>query len=159
MNEREFRNAFFVPLHEVRCGHSQLISSKGRQKYLAKRKIKYLPFWSVIVDNQLFITENKSIDSSLIKGTEVLSIEGKPVKECIEALRTTISTDGYNTTHAVAALRNEFSSFYYYRLFEERDTFSLRVKDVKGTIRIVRVPCLEADNLPPMAKTATKNTI
>lgn len=76
-----------------------------------------------------------------------MAIDEKPVAECIKELSKSIACDGYNTTHEEAILRFNFSNLYYYRLFEERDSFLLKVKNQNGAIRNLKVACVEAVSL------------
>ena len=142
MTEREFRNAFFATTNSIKCGHSSLFNSIAREKYLAKKTINYLPFTSLVVDNHLFINENKSKHNALAQGTEVLSIEGILSKECIEKLAASISEDGYNTTHSATYLQTGFCS-YYPRLFAEKDSFNIVLKNENGNIRPLKVASFE----------------
>lgn len=139
LTEREFRNKLFGLVNIIGCGHSLVFSSKGREQFLADKSVNFLPFLPVMIDNRLYVDENKSKDSTLTQGTEILEIEGRKVADCLADLDVTFSRDGYNKTHSEYYLRKRFT-FFYTRLFAEKEVYRLLIKDKMGVTREVDLP-------------------
>ncbi len=156
LTEKAFRNQLSPVVNEIKCGHSTLQSSKARQKFLNTQKTKYLPFNIMAISNRLFIKENKSTDTSLLAGTEILSIEGQKSEDLIKQLNEIIVRDGYNQTFPEYFLRNRFSQFYA-RLFEEKDTFTLVVKTKDAPTRNIKTPCIDKLLTTPFPTIAKEN--
>lgn len=65
---------------------------------------------------RLFVAKNLSADSTIIKGTEIMSINEVPAAKLIDSLNSYITSDGYNTTYKKHLMNNR-------ALFEERYRF------------------------------------
>lgn len=165
LTERQFRNRLFPVLGEIRCGHSSLANSKERMKYLEKNKTKYLPFEIIALSNlsvqtpvyQLFIKENKSKDSTIKKGNEIMSIDGVSSKDIIKTMANSFLSDGYNQTHKYHILKENFQ-MWYPRMFEEKDTFLVEIRDSIGQIRELKMPCINEKMFPFSKKNEAKKT-
>jgi Peptidase family S41 len=158
LTERQFRNQLFPVLAEIRCGHSSLTNSKERMKYLEKNNTKYIPFDIIATNTQLFIKENKSKDSTISKGTEILSINGEKSKVMLDKFAQSFMSDGYNQTHRYYTVKNNFQNWYP-RLYEEKDSFALVLKDSLGRIQNVNLPCIDAKSFPFDKKNENKSAI
>ena len=147
LTERQFRNRLFPVVAQIRCGHSSLANSKLRSKYLEKSNTKYIPFDLFSIDNQLFIKENASKDSTLKKGTEVVSINGVNSAELVKNMANSFLSDGYNETHRKRTASRHFQ-MWYPRLNEEKDTFNLVLKDSLLQEKTLQFPAIVAKKFP-----------
>jgi hypothetical protein len=147
MTDRQFRNGLFPVVAQIRCGHSSLSNSKARAKYLKNSKSKYIPFDVFSIDNQLFVKENASKDSSIKKGTEILQVNGVRSKELIENMANSFLSDGYNKTHKKYIASRHFQSWYP-RLNEEKDTFNIVLKDSLLQEKMLNFPAIVAKEFP-----------
>ena len=131
MSEREFRRVINPVFAFVRCGHTDVYPSKGYARYFKKNKPKEFPITPYWAQNKLLIWQNRSNDSTLKAGTEIVRLDGKPVAEIIADIRLMIPSDGYNQTYKNVLINNSFGSFYRY-LYGNNDTFKMTVKDSTG---------------------------
>lgn len=87
----------------LRCGHTRVEEPAWLEAW-RERHPTQLPFTFRIFDGRMFV-DAASADSGLARGTEVLSIEGRPVAELIEAIGATVPIDGW--TDGIRASRLE----------------------------------------------------
>ncbi len=159
LTDRQFRNDLFPVLAQIRCGHSSLSNSEARIKYLKKSSTKYVPFDIFSIGNQLFIKENNSKDSTIKKGTEILSVNGVRSSDLIKNLANSFISDGYNETHRTRIGARHFQQWYP-RLNEEKDTFSIVLKDSLLQEKKVEIPAIVAKEFPfSIDKNKTKPNI
>jgi C-terminal processing protease CtpA/Prc len=128
MTEREFRRVVNPIFSYVRCGHTDIYPSKGYTKYVKKNKPKEFPLSVYYLQNRLQITQNRTDDSTLTIGTEVVNLDGRASSEVIEEMRRLIPSDGYNQTFKNTVINGNFGSFYRY-LYGNNETFKVTVKD------------------------------
>jgi C-terminal processing protease CtpA/Prc len=133
MNEREFRAIVNPVFSYIRCGHTDIYQSRGYGRYVKKNKPNEFPLGTAFLENKLRIDRNRSKDTTLKIGQEIVAIDGKPIADIIAEMRETISSDGYNQTYKNTLINNNFGSYYrYIRL--NPDTFKITVKDSVGSI-------------------------
>ncbi len=133
MSEREFRAVVNPIFSYIRCGHTDIYQSKSYAKYIKKNKPHEFPLGTAFLGNKLRIDRNRSKDTTLKIGQEIVAIDGKPIAVIIAEIRETISSDGYNQTFKNTLINNNFGSYYrYIRL--NPDTFKITVKDSIGNI-------------------------
>ncbi len=118
-------------LNYVKCGHTQVIPSKKSLKLYNKRKHKSIPFKVIIANDKIFVSENLSNDSDLVKGTEITAINGINVSNII--------SDIYHIQNADAGL-NSMKNFYgasqfatyYNALYGEDSVFKISYIKLNG---------------------------
>ena len=104
LTSSEFYRLAAPVVAKLRDGHTRLIlpgikkSEKEKEADKKKGKTPLNQFKFKIIDDKLFVIENKSADSSLLKGSEVKRIDGKQVKEVLSNLESLFSSDGFNET-------------------------------------------------------------
>ncbi|TAH14751.1 MAG: hypothetical protein EAZ14_03225 [Runella slithyformis] len=148
MTEREFRRVVNPALSYVRCGHTDIYASKAAGKYAKKNKPKEFPlslYWS---QNKLRVLQNRTNDTTLKMGTEIVSLEGRAAADVVADLQLLIPSDGYNMTYKNVVINNSFGPFYRY-LTGSVDTFRVVAKDTNGLSRALR---LTFNNPPAKAK-------
>lgn len=139
MTEVEFRELLRPLIVQIRCGHTDVQESLSSSRSTRKPQPEWLPFDIILQNDRLFIGRNRSTDSSLICGTEVLKLGNHPVKEIIQAARDRWPSDGYNQT-----FKNYFLELYhleetYWRHFGGNSPWTLTVRDTTGTERLTTV--------------------
>nr|WP_315033734.1 S41 family peptidase [uncultured Chryseobacterium sp.] len=132
----------------IREGH---LSLRTPRKKFTKKEIKKLEhktglfsrFEYYIMDDHMYITQNKDSIENIQPGTEILSINHVPVSNYIKKYRNLISSDGYNTTFQPYFLKDLFFNYYTAEhglsdkaiietLYNgEKQTFTLR-RDIKS---------------------------
>lgn len=118
MNLTEFYKEIFPVCDKLGDGHLRLNFPDNYLEY-SKHNIKKIPFKIQVQDNRAFIIENYSNDRTPIKGTEIISINGKPICKIINSLIELITADGYNKTFKYKYLSNKFG--FYYSQYDSSD--------------------------------------
>lgn len=100
---------------------------------------KVFPVYLRIVDGRSYVGENYSGEPRLLPGTEILSMNGKPMSEWLDLTARNISADTPYIAHSLL----EFLFAMY--LWEEAgpvNTFVMQIRDVAGKISEIRVEAL-----------------
>jgi hypothetical protein len=93
------------------------------------------------IENKLYIVKNKSKDSTIQEGTEVVSIDNVTPQELFSKYRKTYSSDGYNETFIPYAFTMRFGSYIFYELgIRDSLNFNLKCYDSVYTKLIKRFP-------------------
>ncbi len=144
-------NDFFLKvsplLASIRQGHASMSPvvkrySKRETKELNKKGLAPVSqFEYKYANDKLYVLKNKSKDSTIQEGTEVLSIENITPQEIFAKYRNTFTSDGYNETFVPYAFSMRFSSYVYYEL-GRRDSlnFDFKFKDSTYAKIIKRLP-------------------
>ncbi|MEZ4901840.1 MAG: hypothetical protein R2822_08810 [Spirosomataceae bacterium] len=66
------------------------------------------------VQNRLRVLQNKTQDSTLAVGSEIVQIDHRPVAQIMQAMRDLVPSDGYNQTFKNSVINSNFGSFYRY---------------------------------------------
>lgn len=117
---------------QIGCLHTSLNLSEQYKDYINK-KSNLIPI-EVFIDenNNLFITKNHSTNRSLKIKSELLSINGKPIKEILDTLIKSIPSDGYNQTLKTLLLNHRFA-FWYRSIIELNNNFVIETKYNQST--------------------------
>ncbi|EAY27138.1 S41 family peptidase [Microscilla marina] len=133
MTEVEFYR-FLSPLVALaNCGHTVLDPSEEYQN-----QGKRFPLDIKFVDDKVYLLYNYSEDSTLQMGSELLEIEGQPIKKIVAKLLPAISSDAHNEIFKYGTLEEDFQN--YYDLFIGKpDTFLLKCRSPQGKIFTTKV--------------------
>ncbi|WP_299452739.1 S41 family peptidase [uncultured Microscilla sp.] len=133
MTEVEFYR-FLSPLVALaNCGHTVLDPSEEYQN-----QGKRFPLDIKFVNDKVYLLHNYSEDSTLQMGSELLEIEGQPIKKIVAKLLPTISSDANNEIFKYGTLEEDFQN--YYDLFIGKpDTFLLKCRSPQGKIFTTKV--------------------
>ncbi len=112
MTELDFYRVLSPILPVLGCGHTNVYISEGYEDYL-RQYGEYLPFSVRLIDERLFVLENLS-DSDIPAGSELISINGRSIKDILQILYKNLPSDGYNLTKKQYILNNWFNASYYY---------------------------------------------
>jgi hypothetical protein len=123
----------------VKCGHTKLVypgitASKFQKDSIKKAGLKPLSQLYYFVDsNRIFIkaVSDKSL-TPVLKGTEILTIDGKPAIEIINKGIGLFSSDGYNKTFKNQVLNKSFDAYYYLN-YGRSDSSKLTLKRADST--------------------------
>jgi hypothetical protein len=77
---------------------------------------RYLPFVLQFLDKRLYILNNCSSNKTISNGSEILSINGKPVKQITDVLKQYIFANGKNQTYRYAQLGQYYQFHYLYQM-------------------------------------------
>lgn len=134
MTEQEFRRTTNPIFSLLRCGHTDIYSSKGFGKYIKKHPPKALPIDVDYLEKKLLVGKNRSSDSTIKVGTEILKIDNRPASEIIAQMREMMASDGYNQTFKNTLINLSFDGYYRF-LYGEADSIRVTVKDSASSIR------------------------
>ncbi|WP_448103536.1 S41 family peptidase [Pedobacter panaciterrae] len=89
-----------------------------------------------VIAHRLFISENLSVDSTIAKGTEILSINDVPAAKLIDSLSHYITSDGYNTTYKEFLMNSGLFAERYRFLYPKREPLNFKLSSNKGMQQI-----------------------
>lgn len=138
MTEKEFRLAITPAIDKIRCGHTDIYPAKKILKYNKKHKPKLIPLDVVVAENRLWVLANKSADSTVRKGDEILSIEGKSIQQILPEIWGQVSTDGYNRTYKYSVATRNFLGMYRF-LYGEKPSYQITIRDTTSRERILTI--------------------
>ena len=134
-------------LASIRQGHASMSAlvpeySKKETKELKKKGIGPISqFDYKFIENKLFIVKNKSKDSTIQEGTEVVSIENITPQELFSKYRKTYSSDGFNETFIPYYFTMRYGTYMFYELgMKDSLNFNLKCYDSVYTRLIKRFP-------------------
>lgn len=116
----EFYEKITPVINEVRQGHlatfplSKIYSKKETKEMTKKGMGPFSQFEFMLFDHKMYVAKNKSADSSIAVGSEIISIDNVSTNELLKKYRKLITSDGYNTTFYKHQLSKKFSTFYVY---------------------------------------------
>ncbi len=125
------REAYFIflPLVQaVGCGHTHMSPDRrllSKSNSFTERP-KFFPFSVRYINNQLLVSRNYSADKKITRGTEILEIDGQPIKKILEHLEkiSYYNGDGVNPNARKYYAIREFRKLYY--LWKgERESFAV----------------------------------
>lgn len=114
----EFYSKITPVINEVRQGHLAIFPNlkrytKKETKELAKKGIgPFSQFEFMMFDDKLYVAKNKSQDSTIAVGSQILSINSIPTDESLKKYRKLMTSDGFNTTFYQHQIPKRFSGFY-----------------------------------------------
>ncbi len=128
--DEEFFQLLSPSIAKIHCGHTNIKPSFVRSEY-QKLYSKVFPLDLWITGDSCFVRTSRK---NILKGSEVLSINGYDVPQIIGKIKKAISSDGFNLTYKEFLLNHKFSSLFS-MYFPVKDTFEVKIKDVDGTIK------------------------
>jgi hypothetical protein len=160
LTEEEFRLVLSPLIAQLRCGHTGVFLSKKAERYFKKARPLTLPFETGFYSGKLYITENRSNDSTLRVGNQLLAVEGKPAELLAAQMRAIIASDGFNQTFKNVRISSNFPG-YYRLMYGHKDTVAVTVRDSAGTVRTLHLAHLtprQAGVLPKVVGQPAPNT-
>jgi hypothetical protein len=102
----------------VEDGHTGI---RFDNKRFNTKKVKYVPFYLRRIDDKYYISLNTSQDSTIVRGSEVISINNEAIDPLIQKLKVFVSSDNDNETAKEYYATNLFPN-YYLRQYGETDS-------------------------------------
>ncbi len=109
MSLAEFYRIVSPVLTKIGCGHSSLWLPKG---YWKNASAKLMPLRLVFLDGKAYAWRFYREVEGIPEGIEILSINGKPIPEILDALKANISADGHMDSRKLYKI-NQAPSFFY----------------------------------------------
>lgn len=135
MSASEFRLVLNYAISKIRCGHT---AARLPHNYTAPKDSAVLvfPLQLKIWPDTAIITQNANRrDSSIKRGSILLSIDGRPMSEITDTLFSYLSTDGFNLTHKYQTLSNRgvFGNVYT-TIFGNQPQYQISYSDSLGVV-------------------------
>jgi hypothetical protein len=131
LTENEFLS-FAAKLNSaIQCAHTNISPSDAYDSWWKKEAL-LLPFNIIWARGNYYIYQNYSPDTTLSFGTQILAINGMPIKDIISKLFYYIPADGMNRTKKFFALRASFYRYYSYYIQQSSPTYTITYKKTEG---------------------------
>ena len=126
MDEVEFYRVLSPIVEKINCVHTFLEFSKEYRDFAYKNE-NYLPLTVKIIDDRAYVHQSL-LSSSIPVGSEILSINGRIIKDIISIFLNNISADGSNTTTKYYLMNDCFSDMYFHYV-DNPEQFSITYKE------------------------------
>ncbi|WP_148289282.1 S41 family peptidase [Fibrella aestuarina] len=159
MTELQFRRVIEPVVDRIGCGHTDLYASKSFTAYRKKHPLRPFPVDVAVLNDRLYVRENRSTDSTIQRGSEILAIDGHPAQPLLNQFYRYISSDGYNQTFKSYVLNTgSFGSYYALVCGIDSAARRLTFRDTTGTIRTLTFRT-RPDKLPPRLDSLDKRNV
>jgi C-terminal processing protease CtpA/Prc len=115
----------------VRCAHTYIIPTKKFESFYLNQ-IKTFPMMIFFKEGKYFVTVNGSQMTTIEPGDELLSINGRSVKDIRIQMQNFLWADGYNQIGKSKAMDEAYFPFFYYLLVERPSEFKLVLINEQG---------------------------
>lgn len=121
LNQPESEKDFYklIATTCARVNDEHLIPTPSKDYYQSLENTHhYLPFSLKIIDRRVYVLATAQSNSAVPAGSEIISINGKPIEEIVNTLLSVIPSDGYIQTFNIRHLED-------YSMTEEENLFDL----------------------------------
>ncbi len=151
MNERQIRIALRKIVAKIGCGHTNIIPSQLFIKYYTKNDYSNLPLEVQIFNDKLLISNNLSSDSSIVLGSELLSVNGWQSNDLVQHILDMEGSDGLNHSYKSYEIAQNFR-YFCSLLFGMHNSFFVEIKDSTQTIKMMQLFEKEEDSIVTIQK-------
>ena len=109
MTAAEFLGLLRPLVARVGCMHTSIQPSEAYSQEIFTPKYKLFPFRLAFIGGRAFVLENFSSDPTIVRGTEVLSLNERPISEVYTRILQSLSADGRNMTFKIWRLNNGYA--------------------------------------------------
>ena len=137
LQEYQFRNVLSYVVSKFHCGHTSVRASKAAARFAERTRSYTFPLTIKTWPDTAIVTSNLNRkDSAVVRGSRVLSIDGRPMEMILDSFFNHISADGYNLTHKYQSVSNggNFRTMYAY-YFGLRQRMSIEYVDTLGNLK------------------------
>jgi hypothetical protein len=106
--------------------HALVTFSEEARSYMSNEK--KFPFKVKYINGAMYIHQNASMDSSLVKGTKIVSINGRTTDDILAEMLPKLISDGFNETAKYRMDIDPSFKLYYKLLIDQKEDFKLIVK-------------------------------
>lgn len=134
MTDDEFLKLLLPAVAKVQCAHTLFYPSKALMS-----RGKRFPLNLKFIKGKAYVFSDSSSSHGIPNGSEILSINGRPVPDIISALLPGLQAQGGNIGWKYVILDNDFQNYYHYTI-ENTDQFAIRYLDdstkLSGTVTL-----------------------
>ena len=135
MTDIEFFRAVSPLVAAVHCGHTHIRPSRDFEAFYGN-SMRVLPYILAVLQNRLIVTDEITPSGNIVRGSEILSINGRPTQTLIDMILSNMSGDGTIQTQKLEKLEQNFS--WYLGLYSGlREGFRLLIRTPDGECRII----------------------
>lgn len=157
ITDRELYRRISLLLAEIRCNHTKAEQTAAIEAW-RRDNPSHLPFRFRLLEGRMIVESSDPDQPAMTRGAEVLSINGRPVRELVETLGAYVPIDGdtvwarsYSLANDGDLMGSDFDHFYPY-VYGFTPTFDLVVRDGPGsgmrTVRMAAMPFKAWRSLP-----------
>jgi hypothetical protein len=137
MTEAAFVRVLMPLIARIGCGHTDLIRSRAFED--AERDV--FPMEVALLQGRCYVVRDWRVTAPLPARTELLGIDGMPIKDVCNRLRGDIGRDGHNETFPDVFLGRRFKRSYY-ESFGSKPELEVQAREPGGPVKTVRVPTM-----------------
>ena len=136
MTDLEFYKHIAVLSSTIKDGHTNFLPGKETMSYHDSYS-KFLPYKLIVYENKLYVDRVLTYENSVLRGSEIISINNISSKEIISELKKRLVRDGNNQTYPSWILSNYFRNYYSFSYGHPTD-FKIEYlqRDATGTVMI-----------------------
>src|SRR6185503_15069904 len=142
LNRPEYEIEFYrlIATTCARINDEHLIAQPSKDYYRSlENKHHYFPFSLKIIDRRFYVLKTAQANSAIPAGSEIISINGRPVEEILNILLPAIPSDGYQQTFNIRHLED-------YSMTEEDNLFDLNYPIFVEDTNAYRIEYIDKDN-------------
>lgn len=159
MTELQFRRAIEPAIDHIGCGHTDLYASKAFTRFRKRNPLKPFPVDAIVLNNHLYVRENRSTDTTVRRGNEIVKINGRSAQAVLERIYSYISSDGYNQTFKPFVINTgSFGSYYTLAFGADSVVHELTLRDTTGAMKTLSFRT-RPDHIKPRLDSLDKRTI
>jgi len=146
MTEIEFFRLISPIIEKIHCVHTSVQPSSDYQKVMDEKSL-FFPFALKFISGKTYILQNYNPEYQIPLGSEIVSINDKPVSQLLRELRKMFPSDGENETYKYRILDWYFPEKYFLYI-EQPDSFKLEylLSEKRGTATVI-VPGVPPDKI------------
>lgn len=139
--ETEFVRVLAKVVSQIGCGHTAVTVSDDFWDFFLLKDSVLFPLQIKFIDKKMYVREDLTMTNGFPLGTEIVSVNGKPVDELVKVMFPMIPADGLIETSKYIQLDVDFP-FYYASLVETPKTFLLNYILPSGEKKTLSVKAL-----------------
>jgi hypothetical protein len=124
---RDFYSRLYFISNEIGCSHTDIFLPGDIYDTLQNRKF-FFPYPVLWIENKLLIN---ATGYDLPEGTQIISVNGIPVKQILNELSVYNTIDGFHRPAQLSMAAKDFA-FQYYLKWGPREIFDVKLKDTLG---------------------------
>lgn len=125
-------------LNKVRCGHTRASIPPGAKEAFDNSQM-FLPISIKYLGQRMIIEDFLTNEGDLKKGEEILTINGKSIKEINSIIFDHHSSDGFVNTNKYRLTELFFRFYYQLYVANNADRYQLRIRGLDGELRNVSI--------------------
>jgi len=140
MSQQEYYKLLLPVAVQIKCGHTKFHPDSNWSTNFYYNIERVFPWRLYFQEDRAFVLGTYVDKIEAPEGSEIISINGKPISEIIKTLLPDFFSDGNNTTFKYLEMSHYFSA-YYANLIEGPDSFLVKYKNGEALAEI-KIPVI-----------------